>query len=450
VPVIERPASRYAKSIDGVSIGYQVFGDGPYDLILNDGWMSNVDANWEMDSYARLLRVWAQRARVITFDRRGFGISDRPGTAGEMAMEKSLDDMRAVMDAAGSERAAVYGFEAGAAVSLLFAASYPERVLALVLHAPLVRYWRTPEFPWGWTEEHAREWDRMIEEFWGTPEFWRWNMEHMGDELLSREELEGWARWSRLCASPSAVRAIERAERDTDIRGLLPEIQVPTLVLRGENDSDHWGAAPWVAEQIPGARFHVLANAPHFLRPEDADAFEQIDRFVEGVRHVEAEFDRVLATVLFTDIVDSTAQSAALGDREWRRVREQHDRIVRSQIGRHRGREIKTMGDGFLATFDGPARAVYCAREIVQHVEPLGIEVRAGVHTGEVQLDGDDVAGIGVSIGARVGAKAGPSEVLVSQTVKDLVAGSGLTFEDAGEHELKGVPDRWHLYRVVG
>jgi pimeloyl-ACP methyl ester carboxylesterase len=446
---MERPESRYVKAVDGVSIGYQVFGEGPYDLVLNDGWMGNIDANWDVDYYAQILRAWAQRARVIMFDRRGFGISDRPGTPGQLAIEKSLDDMRAVMDAAGSERAVVYGFEAGAAVSLLFAASYPDRVTALILHAPLVRYWRSPDFPWGWTQEQASEWDRQITVAWGTTEFWRWNIEGMGEEPGS-EELRQLARWSRLCASPAAALAIERAERDTDIRSILTGIQVPTLVLLGEKDAGHWGAAPWVAEQIPGARYHVLAGAPHFLRPEDSEAFDTIDRFVDGVRDVEAEFDRFLASVLFTDIVGSTERASSLGDRAWGELVSRHHGIVRTMLARYRGAEIDTAGDGFFAAFDGPARAVRCAQQISEAVRPLGLEIRSGVHTGEVQTIDGKIAGLTVVIGARVGAQAGPSEVLVSQTVKDLVAGSDLAFEDAGEHELKGVPDRWHLYRVVG
>ena len=358
--------------------------------------------------------------------------------------------MRAVMDAAGSERAVVYGFEAGAAVSLLFAASYPERVTALVLHAPLVRYWRSSDFPWGWTQEEASEWDRWIEESWGTPEFWRWNAEGMGYEP-STDELRDWARWSRLSASPGAALAIERVERETDVRSILAGIQVPTLVILGEKDRDgaHWGAAPWVAEQIPGAKYQELAGGFHFLQPESSDAFDAIDRFVDEIRHVEAEFDRYLASVLFTDIVGSTEQAASLGDKGWAELVTRHHGIVRTMLARYRGTEIDTAGDGFFASFDGPARAVRCAQQIAEAVQPLGLKIRAGVHTGEVQMVDGKIAGMTVVIGARVGAKAEASEVLVSQTVKDLVAGSDLIFEDAGEHELKGVPDSWHLYRVV-
>ena len=446
---MERPDSTYVRAVDGVSIGYQVFGAGPYDLVINEGWMSNIDANWDVDETARLLHAWGQRARVIAFDRRGFGISDRPATPGQMAIERSLDDMRAVMDAAGSERAVVFGSEAGAAVSLLFAASYPERVTALILVAPLVSYWRTPEFPWGWTLEESQEWDRWIEGSWGTVDLWRWNIESMGMES-DLDVLRAWARWSRLCASPAAALAIERAERDTDIRSILPGIQVPTLVMLRASERDTvWGAAPWIAEQIPGARYLELAGTAHWLQPDDVEAFDTIDRFVDEVRHADAEFDRYLATVLFTDIVGSTERAASLGEQAWGELVARHHTIVRTMLARYRGTEVDTAGDGFFASFDGPARAVRCAQQIAEAIRALGLEIRAGVHTGEVQSVDGKIAGMAVVIGARVGAKAEASEVLVSQTVKDLVAGSDLSFEDAGEHELKGVPDRWHLYRVV-
>lgn len=448
---MERPQSHYVKAVDGVWIGYQVFGEGPYDLVLNDGWMGNIDANWDIPEISGGLDAWGQRARVITFDRRGFGISDRPTTPGQMSIEKSLDDMRAVMDAAGSERAVVYGFEEGAAVSLLFAASYPERVTALVLHAPLVRYWRTHDFPWGFSREDADGWARRIEESWGTTELWAWNLEKMGVEL-GDDELRDVARWSRLCASPGAALAIERAQQEVDVRSILPSIQIPTLVMLGQADRTdaNWGAGPWVAEQIPGARFFEVAGGRHWLRAQDVEAFDAIERFVGEVHHVEAEFDRYLTSVLFTDIVGSSETAALLGDRAWGGLVARHHSIVRTMLARYRGTEIDTAGDGFFATFDGPARAVRCAQQIVEAVRPLGVEIRAGVHTGEVQIVDDKVAGLTVIIGARVGSAAGPSEVLVSQTVKDLVAGSDLAFEDAGEHELKGVPDPWRLYRVVG
>jgi class 3 adenylate cyclase/pimeloyl-ACP methyl ester carboxylesterase len=443
------PTTHYVKTEDGVHIGYQVFGEGGYDLVLNDGWMSNVDANWDMPSYAAYLRALSRRARVIMFDRRGFGVSDRPTSPEAMALEKGMDDARAVMDAVGSTRAVVCGFESGGAVSILFAASFPERTLGLVLMAPMVSYWKAPDFTWGLTESYAREWDERIERSWGTAEFWKWHLEDV-DIVADDEHLRSWARWSRLCASPQAALAIEQVERQIDVRALLPQIHIPTLVMLKASDRDHrlWGAAPWVAEQIPGGRYVELPGGGHFPEAGGEMYFEELDRFVSQIHAQEAEFDRVLATVLFTDIASSTDTAVAIGDRAWSDLVERHHGIVRAMIARYRGEEVDTAGDGFFATFDGPARGVRCAQQIVQAVRSLGLEVRAGVHTGEVQTIDGKAGGLGVVIGARVGAKAGPSEVLVSQTVKHLTAGSGLVLEDAGEHELKGVPDRWRLYRV--
>jgi class 3 adenylate cyclase len=413
--------------------------------------MSNVDANWDAPGQGALQRAFARRARVIMFDRRGFGISDRPTSPEGMTLEIAMDDMRQVMDAAGSERAIVYGIEAGAAVSLLFAASFPTRATGLVLRAPLVCSWRTNDFPWGLTEAAALEWSEMIERSWGTEELWRFNLEGMHDQAVDAETLQGWARWSRLCASPQAALAIDEVERRVDVRALLPEVRVPTLVLQAETDRDDelWGGTPWVAERIPGARYFEIPNAQHIPKATDVAALDEIDRFVAGIRGQEAEFDRVLGTVLFTDVVGSTERAVELGDRAWREVVERHHATVRALLARYRGVEMDTAGDGFFATFDGPARAVRCAEAIVGAVRSLGLEVRAGVHTGEIQTIDRKAGGLAVVIGARVGHLASASEVLVSQTVKDLVAGSGLMFEDAGEHDLKGVPDRWRLYSVV-
>lgn len=449
---METPESHYVETEDGIHIGYQVFGSGP-DLVLNEGWMGNVDANWDLPAaeYPDYLRAMARRFRVIVFDRRGCGISDRPESASAMAIEKSMDDMRAVMDAVGCDRALVAGSEAGATVSVLFAATFPGRTRGLVLMAPLVCSRRSGDFRWGWTEADEREWDEMITHHWGTEQFWEWNHATMG-QVADRATLRAWAKWSRLCASPRAALAIEQVERQVDVRALLPQIQVPTLVLLGAGDVERgvWGAARWVSEQIPGARYAEIAGMQHFFTAADTQAFDEIDRFVAGIGRHEARFDRVLATVLFTDICGSTARAAELGDREWGALVERHHAVVRAMLGRYRGVEVDTAGDGFFATFDGPARAIYCAGDIVQAVRPLGIEVRAGVHTGECQTIDGKVGGMAVVIGARVGALAGPSEVLVSQTVRDLVAGSGLELSDRGVHELKGVPDRWQVYAAAG
>jgi len=449
-PVLPKPypETRYVEADDGVHIGYQVVGDGPYDVVLNDGWMSSVDADWELASYARWLSELARGARVIKFDRRGFGISDRPTDLDAMTLEKAMDDMRAVMDAAGSQRALVYGFEAGAAVGILFAASFPERTLGLVLGSPMVAFWRSDDFPWGEDDEATSRWDEMIRTKWGTREFWRFNFEDMGE--TADEDLDAWARWSRLCASPQAAIAIDQVERQTDIRALLPHVHVPTLVMRKAGDREgFWAQADWVAEQIPGARFVEVPGPGHFFAADDRLHFEEIGRFAASLREEEDELDRALATVVFTDIVGSTDHASELGDRAWRDLVEDHHRTVRSLLARYRGVEVDTAGDGFFATFDGPVRGVRCAQKIVEAVRPLGVEIRAGVHTGEVQAIDGKAGGLGVVIGARVGALAGASEVLVSQTVKDLVAGSGLSFEDRGLHTLKGVPDEWRVFALT-
>jgi len=449
--VRDRPETRYVLTEDGVHIGYQVFGEGPVDLIYNDGWMSNVDAGWDIPLQADFWRALGRRARVIMFDRRGFGVSDRPTSPEEMALERGMDDMLAVMDAAGSERAIAFGFEAGAAVCLLAAASYPDRILGLLLQAPLVYYWKTPDFPWGSTEAFAKEWEERVRTFYGTEDFWRWNFEDMG-YAATDEEVWMWAKWSRLCASPQAALAIEQVEQQVDVRALLPHIQVPTTVVLKAGDLSFdgiWGAAPWVAEQIPGARYEELPGSAHFSDASDTAFFDVLDRFISEISNEQAELDRVLATVLFTDIVDSTATAAVMGDTKWREVVADHDRLAQGVVGRFRGKFVRGTGDGMLATFDGPARAVRCAQAMIEAVKPLGIEVRAGAHTGEITYGGNDLAGIGVHVAARVAAMGSAGEVWTSSTVKDLTAGSGLTFEDAGEHELKGVPDSWRLYRVV-
>jgi class 3 adenylate cyclase len=447
---VEIPETRYATTIDGVRIAYQVIGDGPVDLVFVFGEISNVDQTWELPESTRFLRRLASFSRVIMFDARGNGVSDRDfGTA---SFEAGMDDVRAVMDAASSERALLFGFQDGGMVCALFAASFPERTSGLVILNTSVRGLWAPDYPWAWTEEEWDEYMAKIGNAWGTLEHAEEHLRFLApNHPADAATVARFARYFRSAGSPGSIMALDRRARDSDVRAVLPTIQVPTLVLHAiDNPVEPVEQARYIAQRIPGSALVELPFDEHMLIWNAADAvLENVERFSKRIRDDEAEFDRVLATVLYTDIVDSTAQSAALGDRAWTEVRAQHDQIVRANLGRFRGREIKTMGDGFLATFDGPARGVRCAEAIATGVKPLGIEIRAGLHTGEVAFEGDDVAGLGVAIGARVGAKAGPNEVLVSQTVKDLVAGSGLTFEDAGEHELKGVPDRWRLYRVV-
>jgi class 3 adenylate cyclase len=447
---VDIPETRYATTADGVHIAYQVVGDGPIDLLFSFGEVSNVDAMWGFPPAERLIRGLASFSRVLFFDRRGQGLSDRRIVSG--AFEAGMDDIRAVMDAAGSERALLLGFQDGGMLCSLFAASFPERTSGLVLFNSIARQRWAPDYPWGWADQDWDDYLRNVAARWGTLEHTREQLHRLAPGRMNEDEVVGLARVHRAAGSPGDIAQLESVIRDADIRGVLPAIHVPTLVLSTENEEmQHVEEGPYLAERIAGSEF-VRLSATDFTPYFDAQhlLLDHVERFARRVRDDESELDRVLATVLFTDIVDSTAQSAAMGDRAWTEVRGQHDQLVRSSIARFRGREIKTMGDGFLATFDGPARGVRCAEAIAAGVRPLGIEIRAGLHTGEVAFEGDDIAGLGVAIGARVGAMAGPSQVLVSQTVKDLTAGSGLTFDDAGEHELKGVPDRWHLYRVVG
>jgi len=449
---MDLPETRYAKTVDGLYIAYQVLGDRPIDLVFSQGWISNVDAAWDVPSYAAGFRRLAKGFRLITFDRRGAGLSDRPPAAEALALEVGMDDIRAVMDAAGSERAVLLGFEDGNMLAALFAASFPERVLALVLHAPWAKGTRTPDYPWGWTDAEWDEWREHVESGWGTIEYARYNTGLGGPSALAdRSWPEMFARYLRASASPGAILAIEEMQRDIDVREILPSVRIPTLVMQRTGDlMEPIEQARHMADLIPGAKLVELPGDDHAPLIGDTEGLiGEIERFVGSVRDEEAEFDRVLATVLFTDIVGSTERASAMGDRAYHELLERHHATVRAMLGRYRGREVDTAGDGFFATFDGPARAIRCASSISEAVRPLGLEIRAGLHTGEVEHVGEDVRGIAVHIGARVGALAGPSEVLVSQTVKDLVAGSGLAFEDAGEHELKGVPDRWRLYRVV-
>lgn len=444
------PETLYAKTADDVWIAYQAVGEGGTDLIIVKSWVSHLEVYWEQPRFANMVSNFAKGHRVLIFDKRGTGLSDRISRVPDL--EARMDDIRAVMDAAGSDRAVLFGWGDGAALAALFAATYPDRAAGLILNGGNARMAWAPDYPWGltrddWNREHAR-----IPEIWGKESHGReWAEMSLLLEPHDPDdpELFRWAaKWARYSAAPGDMLAFDEIWMETDVRDILSTIQVPTMVMckEGVNSEE----AGWVASRIPGATLLPLPGGHRVVWMGDlAELTEAVGGFVSSVRDEEAAFDRLLATVLFTDVVDSTSQSAALGDRAWRKVEEEHDHIVRAQLSRYRGREIRTMGDGFLATFDGPARAVKCAQAITAAMRPLGIEIRAGLHTGEIELKGDDVAGLAVAIGARVGALAGPSEVLVSSTVKDLVAGSGLIFEDRGSHSLKGVPDEWRLYSVA-
>ena len=442
---------RYAKTVDGFHIAYEVVGDGPFDLVYVPGWFSNLEYVWEMPDLGDFLRELATFSRLIVFDRRGFGLSDRPFTTEALSHEVGMDDIRTVMDDARSERAVLFGWEDGGCQSLLYAASYPERTSALILFGIWVKYSASPDYPWGWTPEATERMWELLANKWGTEEFWRELTGFSSAIASDPERVQAWARYSRLSASPGSAVALERRNFETDVRAVLPSIQVPTLIMHRVGDkAERFEQARYIGERIAGAEVVELPGTEHAPFMGDTDAvMNRVRAFVGAIREEEAEFDRVLATVLFTDIVGSTEQAFALGDRAWRDLVESHHATIRRLLARYRGNEVDTAGDGFFATFDGPARGVRCAHAIVGAVTALGLEVRAGVHTGEVETINNKVGGVAVNIGARIAAIAGPGEVLVSSTVKDLTAGSGLAFEDAGEHELKGIPGPWRIFRVA-
>ena len=446
---MDRPGVEFARASDGAYLAYQTFGEGPVDIVWQDDFFSFVDEWWDDPISRATYEGMSRFARIVLHDRRGTGCSSRDGGPGNL--ETRVSDTLAVMDAVGARRPVVGGVHEGGASMVVLAATYPERVSSLVWLRPVPRATKAPDFPWGAGPEYIER-DRAITEDWGTEAYARAFMELNAGVMegpWSSEAYVGYlARLTRRTCTPDVAERLNQLWYETDVRGILPTVQVPTLLIVDQDDADLDLAAigAHVAALMPHARVEPYAPADDTLSGV-LEGLEQIRSFI-GVERPPDDLDTVLATVLFTDIVDSTRRSAELGDREWNTLRRRHDEIVRDELGRHRGREIKTMGDGFLATFEGPARGVHCARAIADRVRDVGIEIRAGLHTGEIELDGDDIAGIAVSIGARIGALAGPSEVLVSRTVKDLTAGSGLSFTDAGEHELKGVPDRWQIYRV--
>ena len=441
-----RPETHYVKSGDA-HIAYQVVGSGPLDLVLIPGFVSHVEYTWEEPASARFLERLAAFSRLILLDKRGTGLSDRVAESALPTLEQRMDDVRAVMDAAGSQRAALFGTSEGGPMSILFAATYPERMSALILYGTYAKRLRTDDYPWAPTRA---EWERIIEETerqWGGPVGW----DSRAPSAASDEHLKKWwATLLRLGASPGAVNSIWRMAMELDVRHILPSIHVPTLVLHRSGDrAVSVENARYMAERIAGAKYVELPGDDHIYFVGDADAIlNEIEEFLTGTRHA-AEVDRVLATVMFTDIVGSTERAAELGDRRWRELLDSHYALVRRELARFRGREIHTAGDSFLATFDGPARAVRCALAASDAVKALGIAIRAGLHTGEVELMNGDVGGIAVHIGARVMALAQGGEVLVSSTVRDLVAGSGLQFVDRGAQALKGVPGEWRLFAAA-
>jgi pimeloyl-ACP methyl ester carboxylesterase/class 3 adenylate cyclase len=432
---------RYAVN-DGVHIAYTVVGDGPIDVVYTSGIWSNLDVMWEEPRWAHFLDRLASFSRLIVFDMRGVGLSDRGSEP--PFLEAQMDDMSAVMGAAGSESAVIFGGARGGAMSMLFAATYPERVRALVLYAGVAKTVRSPDFPYGKSAQDQQVFfDRFVAEM-GTGQ----NLDLQGPGGLGDPRfVRWWARFERLVATPNAYRELAAIFQDLDVRAVLPSIQAPTLVLQRVGDRiTPVGQARYLAATIPGARLVELPGDDHIPFLGDRDAIvDEVEEFVTGTRPA-PDVDRLLATVLFTDIVGSTQRQAAMGDHAWKELVLAHHRLVRAALTKWRGVENDTAGDGFYATFDGPARAVRCALEVADLVRDLGIEIRAGVHTGECELMDGKCGGIAVATGARISALAGPSQVLVSQTVKDLVTGSGLVFEDHGEHSLKGLPQSWHLF----
>jgi class 3 adenylate cyclase len=442
---VERSETRYARSGD-VSIAYQVVGEGPFDLVYVPGWVSNVELMWDEPDYTAFLERLASFSRLIIFDKRGTGLSDPVPLDRLPTLEQRMDDVRAVMDAVGSDRAALLGHSEGGNMCVLFSATYPDRTTALVLVGCYAKRIRSDDYPWAPTvEDRAREIEQT-EATWGSPEAFR----ELAPSKANDEAFERWVgRYLRQSASPKAAAALLRMNTQIDVREVLPAIRVPTILIYRTDDADvHVDEGRYIAERIPGARFVEVPGADHSMWTGDATAIlDEIEEFLTGVRRG-PEPDRVLATVLFTDVVGSTELATRLGDRAWRDLLGRHHAAVRRELGRWRGREVDTAGDSFLATFDGPARAIRCAAAAVDAIRGFGMEIRAGVHTGEVEVSNGDLRGIAVHIGSRVAGLAGPGEVLVSRTVADLVAGSGIVLAERGEHELKGVSGTWLVYAV--
>ncbi|MGH2726541.1 MAG: adenylate/guanylate cyclase domain-containing protein [Actinomycetota bacterium] len=438
-----RPETRYTQSGDA-SIAYQVVGDGPIDLVMAPGWIFHLEVAWERSEFERMMRRFTPDFRVILFDKRGTGLSDR--SVSSSSLEDRMDDIGAVMDAVGSERAALMGWSEGGTFAAMFAATYPERTRALVLYASGARFKRAPDFDVAWGDEVEEMFLAYLRDSWGSG-----LAAHV--VVPSRAKDEDFVRWfgryERMSVSPSEGLTLWRSNSDIDVRHILPTIRVPTLILHQREEM----FLPLVLSQdlaarIPGAKYVELSGRDHlFWFGDPEETVGEILEFVTGSRSA-PDMDRVLATVLFVDIVGSTERAAEVGDHQWRDLLERYYAIAGGEVERFRGRKVKTLGDGILATFDGPARAVRCAQALAERTRELGLEVRSGVHTGEIEVIGDDVGGIAVHIGSRVAGHAGPGEVVVSSMVKDLAAGSGLAFADRGTHSLRGVPDEWHLYSV--
>ena len=437
------PKTRYTKSAD-VHIAYQVTGDGSRDLVYLPGIFAHTELQWEEPSYARFLRRLGSFSRLITLDMRGSGLSDR--SAQLPLLEHQMDDVTAALDAVESDRAVLFGVSQSGPLAALYAATHPQRTEALILYGSYASTAARPDYPWGRSAAWLKEYYEALDSRWGEGALLRdFAPSRLNDDAFR----QWWSRFERYSSAPGDAVAFAQAHSEDDVRNVLSAIAVPTLVIQRDSDSyREVGHGRYLASHIPGARYVEVPGADHLPYVGDQDAIvDEIEEFLTGVRPG-AEPLRVLVTVLFTDIVGSTEMVADVGDREWRNVMDAHRGIAEQILERYRGRLIKTTGDGLLATFDGPARAIRCAAEMRDSVKEIGLHIRAGLHTGEVELLDDDIGGIGVHIAARVSALAASDEILVSRTVKDLVAGSGIEFEDRGTHALKGVPDEWQLLAV--
>ena len=441
------PETRYSRSADGIHIAYQVLGDADLDLVVSPGFVSHVEHSWEDPQLARFLRRLASFSRLIVFDKRGTGMSDRPSDQDAALLEDRINDIASLMDTVGSDRAAIMGLSETGKVAILFAATYPERTSAVIAYGSFAGGGDDrPTYPWApdpgqaaWLEDLEANWGRGVLFF----------DEFAGSRRDDPHYREWFAKLERLSASPGAAVAVARMSMQTDVRDVLPMIRVPTLVLHKREDQ----AVPleegrYIADHIPGAKFVELPGADHWPWIGHDEAVEEIQEFLTGVRH-SPEPDRAIVTVMFVDIVDSTKHAVDLGDRRWTDLLESFYTLVERALHRSRGREIDRAGDGFLATFDGPAQAIRCAMALIDEVRELGLRIRVGIHTGECERLGDKVRGLGVVIGARIGALAGAGEILVSRTVQDLVVGSELRFQQRGRHELKGVRGEWELYALA-
>jgi len=442
---VERPETCYAWNAEG-ALAYQVLGKGPVDLVYLQGQLSNLVLNWKQPAFARFARALSRFSRLIVIDRRGLGCSERFTPDDIPPIETLVDDLRAVLDQAEAERPVIFATGDCGFIAMPFAATYPDRITALILHHAAASWMKSDEIPWGGTEEEMQtlnQWACALDGSWSRV---------ANPSLTTNEAGLAWCvEYEQTSTARGGCLADTWRFSSTDVRGVLSSIQVPTLVLHRADDLDETTAqdSRFLAAHIRTAMLSRVPGIDYFPWAGEQEAvIREVERFLGTLRAEEAELDRTLATVLFTDIVGSTEKVAELGDARWRDLVQRHHATVRALLARYRGRELDTAGDGFFASFDGPARAVRCAEGAVNAVKPLGVEIRAGVHTGEVEAIGEKVGGIAVNIGARIGAMAGSSEVLVSQTVKDLVAGSGLVFEDRGEHTLQGIPGSWRVYAV--